>query len=207
MRLASASFLASSAISSLMSRICLWRRLFCSFSRISLLLRWSRSSVSFSKFSLSRAKWLCQQQREMVRDRDWNYKYIDMACRMWKIWCIVMVVKVTFKRNCTNQVSHWCAKNPPPPKPQTSYPWRPNLLNSSTCCSYLGSWYNRMPSGVLWSFCFYRAMLFYGMRWTYTLIVWLKICIKVYSKTLLAKFGAKAMFWLTSIPKPSWWYD
>lgn len=129
LRLASASFLASSAISSLMSRICLWRRLFCSFSRISLLLRWSRSSVSFSKFSLSRAKWLCQQQREMVRDRDWNYKYIDMACKMGKIWCIVMVVKVTFKRNGTNQVSHWCAKNPPP----------------KTCCSCLGTWYHRKP--------------------------------------------------------------
>lgn len=59
LRLASVSFLASSPISSLMSRICLWSRLFCSFSRFSLLLRWSRSSVSFSRFSLMRATKLC----------------------------------------------------------------------------------------------------------------------------------------------------
>lgn len=55
LRLASASFLASSPISSLTSRSCLCRRLFCSFSRFSLLLRWSLSSVSFSRFSLRRA--------------------------------------------------------------------------------------------------------------------------------------------------------
>lgn len=59
LRLASASFLASSPISSLMSRICLWRRLFCSFSRFSLVLRWSRSSVSFSRFSFRRATRVC----------------------------------------------------------------------------------------------------------------------------------------------------
>lgn len=55
LRLASASFLASSPISSFTSRICRCSRLFCSFSRVSLVLRWSRSSVSFSRFSFSRA--------------------------------------------------------------------------------------------------------------------------------------------------------
>ncbi len=61
LRLASASFLASSAISSLTSRICLRRRLFCSFSRFSLALRWSRSSVNFSRFSFSLATRLCRR--------------------------------------------------------------------------------------------------------------------------------------------------
>lgn len=51
--LASVSFLASSPISSLKSRSWRCRRLFCSFSRFSLVLRWSRSSVSFSTFSFS----------------------------------------------------------------------------------------------------------------------------------------------------------
>lgn len=70
LRLASASFLASSLVSSLMSRICLCRRLFCSFSRFSLLLRWSRSSVSFSRFSLRRATRLCA-----VTERRFNNVY------------------------------------------------------------------------------------------------------------------------------------
>ncbi len=54
LRLASASFLDSSVISSFMSRICRCIRLFWSFSRFSLPIRWSRSSVIFSRFSFSR---------------------------------------------------------------------------------------------------------------------------------------------------------
>lgn len=65
LRLASASFLASSAISSLMSRICLRRRLFCSFSRFSLALRWSRSSVNFSRFSFSLATRLYRRRNHL----------------------------------------------------------------------------------------------------------------------------------------------
>lgn len=98
LRLASASFLASSPISSLVSRSCRCSLLFCSFSRFSAAVRWSRSSVSFSMFSLSRLARLWTGR--------WEELPISQRMRLAELWSQQAWVQLRLPHSLARQASN-----------------------------------------------------------------------------------------------------